>query len=295
MGSPKVLAGCLSVADESRNMPVYQCAWCLPTNDPLESCRMAAEAGFDGISFVVHPRRDFKHLDDLSRAAPGELREAISRLGLGRSLHVLTPAFIIVAGDDSGAARLAKEQIQAWAEALSDPALPPLTITLDPPEVEVFRVRCLLTNLLDDLVGFLKGLGERHEIVAGLENWPWPPADTPEAMTRLLARYDGAVGVLLDVGHANVTLRKEWCHQESMAEFVAALPAPVVEVHFHDNHGEADEHLMPGEGTADLMGALDALRAAGFAGPVSIECDLAAEGRPGLAEGLKTIRARYDL
>jgi sugar phosphate isomerase/epimerase len=128
---------------------------------------------------------------------------------------------------------------------------------------------------------------------AAIENWPFAFLGTPEVLADVLAEAGGDVGILLDTGHAHIALAQGWCRQGSMADFVAALPAPVVEVHCHDNRGEDDEHLPPGEGTADIAGALAELARRGFSGPLTLECDLGAQGRPGLEAGLSAFRTRY--
>jgi sugar phosphate isomerase/epimerase len=49
------------------------------------------------------------------------------------------------------------------------------------------------------------------------------------------------IGVCLDVGHAHLG--------EGVAQALAELKPLVRTSHLHDNHGERDEHLWPGEGT----------------------------------------------
>lgn len=61
------------------------------------------------------------------------------------------------------------------------------------------------------------------------------------------------VGVCLDLGHAHLTV--------GTAEAIATLGKRIASVHVHDNHGEKDEHLWPGEGTIDWPATVEALKA----------------------------------
>jgi sugar phosphate isomerase/epimerase len=64
----------------------------------------------------------------------------------------------------------------------------------------------------------------------------------------------------------------------------------IVTVHVHDNHGEKDEHLSPGEGTIDWDATLDALTSAPEPPELVMELKERAPGTPGLDE----IRAAFD-
>jgi len=274
-------------------LPVFYCTWLLSPAHPVEMCRAVSEAGFDGASFSLNCRHGSARLDRLSEQDASDLRETFLRLGLDRSIHVETWSFL--RGEDN-AAEVAewKSAVEGSIAALTDRRLLALNVSMDPP-YQRGTDRQFLSGTAHELLAFLVGLRERYDIRPAMENWPYPPTGTPEAMARVLAPFGGAVGMLFDVGHAHLALTREWCPHHSMAEFTAALPVPVVEVHLHDNHGEKDDHLMPGEGDADLPTAFGALRQRGYAGPVTIECNLDAEGRPGRLQALRAIRSAYNI
>lgn len=72
-----------------------------------------------------------------------------------------------------------------------------------------------------------------------------------EAFRELLAET-GLKGTL-DLGHA-------WtAHGEGTLGLLPGLSGMVHVIHIHDNHGTADEHLIPGDGSVDLRRALLAL------------------------------------
>ena len=42
-------------------------------------------------------------------------------------------------------------------------------------------------------------------------------------------------------------------------------------IHLHDNHGEHDEHLLPGDGTLNWQKAMKGLKSSGYDGPLTLE------------------------
>jgi len=76
---------------------------------------------------------------------------------------------------------------------------------------------------------------------------------TPEHLMLILEMgHLDNVGVCLDLGHAHITV--------GTLEAIATLGKRIVSVHTHDNHGEKDEHLWPGEGTIDWPAVTAALK-----------------------------------
>ena len=273
--------------------PVLYPTWFLPKGTPLECLLAVTDAGFNGPSFLVGTLDDPRRLDRLSAADSRELVAAFRRLGADRSLHIWSDTYLGEGADEGDALRLMEAHVEAAVAAVSAEGLPPVKLTLDPPvRREDSKVR-FLREMTVALLRFMASLDEPYGVRAAMENWPYPFLGTPKALAGVLADVGEAVGILLDTGQAHNALTQGWCEQTTMAEFVRALPAPVVEVHCHDNRGEKDEHLPPGEGTADIRGALAALGGQGFAGPITLESDLSAPGRPGLAPGLAGFRRDY--
>ena len=62
------------------------------------------------------------------------------------------------------------------------------------------------------------------------------------------------IGVCFDIGHANLN--------DGVAVSLAELKPIIGSTHLHDNHGEKDEHLWPGEGKIEWEPALDELKTA---------------------------------
>jgi sugar phosphate isomerase/epimerase len=80
----------------------------------------------------------------------------------------------------------------------------------------------------------------------------FPLASTEESLELILADVDG-LRFTLDTGHAHVNGQKLL----SIAERVGDK---LVEIHLNDNTGNSDDHLIPGEGTAEINPLLDKLR-----------------------------------
>lgn len=74
------------------------------------------------------------------------------------------------------------------------------------------------------------------------------------------------LGVLLDNGHAQVV-------GENVPEAIEALQDRLYHVHIDDNHGQRDQHLVPGDGDFDFIPMLQALDQVGYRGYLSAELE----------------------
>jgi sugar phosphate isomerase/epimerase len=266
--------------------------WVLPAAPAVECVRVVAEAGFDGIQFGAAPTDDPRRLDAMTSSEADALRAVLRERALGRSLHVLSDlCFLGMAERDEQVVRAAKRSIEGAVRTLTDGCDEPLIVSNDPVCLPPGRAGVVAPQLIVEMLEFLKLLAERYPILPALEPWPKPQTGTPEALASLVGAAGGGIGILLDTGHVNMALNAPWCQHRTVSDFIESLPAPVLEVHLHDNHGREDEHLPPGEGDADLRGMLALLLRRGFNGPVTLETDLNAPGRPGLAEGMRRARA----
>jgi len=98
-------------------------------------------------------------------------------------------------------------------------------------------------------------------VKVALENMPAMPitmATDPQGLLELLEGTD--LGICFDIGHANTT--------RNIDDYLA-LTAQFHNVHFHDNHGQYDQHLVIGEGTVPFASAL--AKMGGYKGRFVIE------------------------
>ncbi len=103
---------------------------------------------------------------------------------------------------------------------------------------------------VEHLRAFCRQLG----ITLLLENTPNDLA-TPEKLKELLrALHYPDLGICFDTGHAHM--------MSSVHQALGILEDRVRSTHVHDNRGDRDSHLWPGEGTVDWSDTMQALRAA---------------------------------
>lgn len=105
-------------------------------------------------------------------------------------------------------------------------------------------------SALEHLQAFARPLGVKL-LVENLQNEITTPAHLAEI---LRVGHFNDVGVCLDLGHAHLG--------DGVESALAELSNLLRSSHIHDNHGERDEHLWPGDGTLDFAPALAGLRAA---------------------------------
>jgi len=71
----------------------------------------------------------------------------------------------------------------------------------------------------------------------------------PEVINKLLKEINSLhFGFCFDTGHWLIFSKGSW------EEWIAVLGERLVEVHLHDNNGEEDQHLPPGDGKFDFTG-----------------------------------------
>lgn len=90
---------------------------------------------------------------------------------------------------------------------------------------------------------------------------------TAEELGEFVAGLEGAK-ITFDIGHAHLAERRAGRKDTgaAIARSIEALREHLVHVHVHDNHGEQDEHLPPGDGDIDFKPVADALRAINYGG-----------------------------
>jgi sugar phosphate isomerase/epimerase len=109
-------------------------------------------------------------------------------------------------------------------------------------------------NSISILRGLVKESGGRLTIC--IENqaksrskYHFPLASTIESLELMLAHVEGS-RFTLDTGHAHVS-------GLDPLNLIERVGSKLAEIHLSDNAGATDDHLIPGEGTADPQGLLD--------------------------------------
>jgi sugar phosphate isomerase/epimerase len=115
---------------------------------------------------------------------------------------------------------------------------------------------------------FLGSMNELLEAVPtnvrfAVENTPLP-SGRAEIVMDIAARYpEDRVGVCLDLGHANI--------EEGVRNAIRMSAPRLIHVHASDNHGERDDHLIPGRGSICWEEVLAELGHIDFRGPFTVE------------------------
>jgi len=132
-------------------------------------------------------------------------------------------------------------------------------------------------NSLEHLHAFAKPLGVQL-LVENITN----DLSTPEKLMELLhAGHFDDIGVCFDVGHAHI--------MSSVPEAFAVLKDRIRSTHVHDNDGERDSHLWPGEGSIDWKETMELLRTAPHVPPVLLEIE-AVEGENAAQKAAEAFR-----
>ncbi len=114
---------------------------------------------------------------------------------------------------------------------------------------------------IEHLRAFAKPLGVRLL----LENIP-NELSTPDKLLELLhvAHFDD-VGICFDTGHAHI--------MSNVAAAFETLKSRIQSTHVHDNNGDRDSHLWPGDGNIDWPHTMELLRSAPNTPPLLLEIE----------------------
>ena len=125
---------------------------------------------------------------------------------------------------------------------------------------------------IEHLKAFAKPLG----VNVLLENIP-NELSTPERLSELIRRaHFDDVGICFDVGHAHI--------MGGVAQAFEVLKPLIRSTHVHDNAGQSDDHMWPGNGTVNWEQTMSLLRSAPQVPPLLLE--IKGEGKTNIVEGM---------
>jgi sugar phosphate isomerase/epimerase len=121
------------------------------------------------------------------------------------------------------------------------------------------------SNWLERNAEFWSEMIGKYETIVMLENlWEETPATLQELMESVASPK---LRVCLDTGHVNAF------SEASMNDWLESVGKYIGYMHVHDNHGQRDEHLVPGKGYIDWQGFTATIRALGITPGVLFELD----------------------
>ncbi|HXA56396.1 MAG TPA: sugar phosphate isomerase/epimerase family protein [Candidatus Acidoferrum sp.] len=133
-------------------------------------------------------------------------------------------------------------------------------------------------NSLEHLVVFAKQRG----VTVALENTPGEFGCPASLQQFIKETHLGGLRYCFDIGHAHI--------EGGVAPALEMMQGRIVTTHLHDNHGEKDEHLLPGEGGIDWDAAVASLRAA----PEELPFVLELKEKPAGGPSLDDVRSAFD-
>lgn len=227
-------------------MKVGLSTWSLLSMDLVSAVQTIGDAGFDYIELW----------GEAPHAHPGwtdkkALKDALSTYNLLVTLHApftdLNPAspFQPV----KGAVEKTLESFVSFGDYLGA-----TIITIHPGSV---HNEALVPTSAESSVGTLRKMVKVSggRLTINVENqtkskskYHFPLASTGESLELILAEVE-RLGFTLDTGHAHV-------NGQSPLSLAQRAGPKLTEVHLSDNGGASDDHLIPGEGTADLNSLL---------------------------------------
>ena len=111
---------------------------------------------------------------------------------------------------------------------------------------------------------------ERLSLTLAVESVPFKPevneryADSAEVAAFVRSLASEYAKITLDLNHSNL--------HEDLTDVAGNFHGLIANIHVSDNHGQREEHLVPGDGVIDFTGALQTIVNAGYAGPLNLEC-----------------------
>ena len=175
-------------------------------------------------------------------------------------------------------------------------------ITFDPMMGMDSRGMLFEASAMAELIAEILVATDGTELLVAVEDFPLDDTALSfyaDGLSRILAhpRY----GILIDVGHLNMRLRKEgYFGGQSIEDYIRRVPMPIAEVHIHDNDGTGDQHGPLGFGNCDFQAVADALKSVGFDGVSTIEIAPSfhdrtpAESKPDSAASLATWKQLWE-
>ena len=76
------------------------------------------------------------------------------------------------------------------------------------------------------------------------------------------------VGICIDIGHANQSTD---AGREPVCNYLERYAGQLIHLHLHDNQGDSDDHLIPGEGSVNWARVFGILESIGFSGTAVLE------------------------
>ena len=121
--------------------------------------------------------------------------------------------------------------------------------------------------LNEEFIASVADYAKEYGVTVCLENLPFPkhPVSSVKEVCDMVDKLGrDNLGVCLDTGHAAI-------YDTDVAAAVRYIGGRLRALHIHDNMGDADSHLIPGDGVIDWSAFAEALSEVGYSGELSLE------------------------
>jgi len=237
-----------------------------------EAIERVAELGADCIEIVF----DVPHFPpEFDMRKLRSLRRLINSHGLGVSVH--GSVWDINAASYYGPIRsLTMKQMKRSIDACG--ILGGDIVVIHPgrcPMPEMDKLLSMAKKWFIDFTSECLNHAKKRDIKLTLENFSLSanyPYSHPKEMVALARKLDG-LGITFDIGHAYLGKRmtKVSAPEQKIASEIKLMREYLAHVHIHDNHGEKDEHLPPGEGNINFKPIMRALKEINYDGWLILE------------------------
>lgn len=215
--------------------------------DIAETLRQITDCGYDGVELCLEPSA--LRPGTITRARAEEIRRAADSLGLA-----IGSASFHADGDDPAARErgaFGAVDVAAWL------GTDVLVVNAERAEADDAARQRQFAALVERMKR-LCGLAEPRGIRVAVEPEPLlAVADTDDMLRLIDAVASPALGVNLDIGHAEVT-------EGDVPGTIGRLGERIVHTHLEDIAGRVHKHLIPGEGDIDFPAVFAAFERVGY-------------------------------
>jgi sugar phosphate isomerase/epimerase len=266
-----------------------------PRSSIEDAVRMSGELGAECVEVIY----DIPHFPpDYDQRKLTGLKELIDSFGLEVSLHAsfwdLNPATHL-----RELYRLTLKQVRRSIEACRALGGEIVAVHFGRcPVPDVAWVKEKAAKRYREFVGKCLNFSREHGTILALENAGGGPAFYPqniEELKQVISELEG-VKITFDIAHAHLAEHKAGRKftAEAIANSIKRVKEYLIHVHLHDNHGEHDEHLVPGEGSIDFAPIVRALKEINYDKMVVVELfdpgNAVEAGRAGLEKTRRLFR-----
>ncbi|HEX2169922.1 MAG TPA: sugar phosphate isomerase/epimerase family protein [Nitrososphaera sp.] len=141
--------------------------------------------------------------------------------------------------------------------------------------------------VLDNLIKSLREIAnqaKRFNVGVMLENTPLSNGIHNVDEFKYIIYNVPTLFVHLDIPHAFTS-----GGMKSVIDYINTFKDKIIHIHWHDNHGQKDEHLPIGEGSIDHEKAIKALKEIGYNGTITLEVFTNSNDAKSSADQLRTI------